>query len=87
MVAKHMLSRYIIAHFNIMGYLKPKGKCMYKWCCYASYQIGTNLSVMKFSKNMEAGMLQRVVEYFFAQKVRNLRVSHYFHKSTWRKNI
>lgn len=62
----------MIAHFNMMDSLKPKGKCMYKWCCYASYQADTNLSVVKFSRSIEAGMLQRVVEYFFAQKVRKL---------------
>ncbi len=28
------LSNFIIASSNTIGYLKPKGMLMYRWCCY-----------------------------------------------------
>jgi hypothetical protein len=45
----------------MMGVLKPKGMVKYEWCRYHPYQMSTKMSVMKESKSMVAGMLQRVV--------------------------
>jgi len=69
----------MIACSNIMGCLKPKGKCKYGWCRYVPYQMPTKALVVKQSKSMEVGILQRVVKYFLAQKERKLSASHYFH--------
>jgi len=44
-----------------MGILKPKGMVKNRWCCYHPYQMSTKTLVMKESRNMVAGMLQRVV--------------------------
>ena len=60
-VVRNMTSNHIIAGFNTMGILKPKGMVKNRWCCYHPYQMSTKTSVMKESRNMVAGMLQRVV--------------------------
>jgi len=45
----------------MMGILKPKGKVMYRWCCYYPLINSTKSFLMKVSKSMEVGRLQRVV--------------------------
>jgi hypothetical protein len=57
-----------------MGILKPKGMVVYRWCCYNPYQTSTKVLVMKESKSMEVGRLQRVVQYRVVQKMTWLAV-------------
>jgi len=45
----------------MMGILKPKGMVKYEWCRYHPLLNSTKGLVLKESKNMVAGMLQRVV--------------------------
>ena len=77
----------MIACSNIMGCLKPKGKCKYGWCRYVPYPMSTKALVVKRTRSMEAGMLQRVVKYFFAQKERKLTGRPLLSRSTRRNYL
>lgn len=48
-VARNVESNFIIAEFNIKVDLKPKGKMVYRWCCYCPYFESTKVLSMKFS--------------------------------------
>jgi len=82
-----MTSNHIIAEFNTMGILKPKGMVVYRWCCYNPYQTSTKVLVMKESKSMEAGMSQRVVQYRVVQKMAWLAVEPLLSQSTDHKTL
>jgi len=60
-VVRNMTSNHIIAEFNTMGILKPKGMVVYRWCCYNPWFESTKVHISKGSKSVEAGMTQRVV--------------------------
>jgi len=56
-----MTSNHIIAEFNTMGILKPKGMVVYRWCCYNPWFEPTKVLISKGSKSVEVGISQRVV--------------------------
>ena len=81
-LVRNVTSNYIIAVSKIIGDLKPKGMDMYGWCRYLPLLYPTKGLVPKLSKNLEAGMSQRVVQNGVLQKRTSLVSNRYFHLST-----
>ena len=46
---RYRISSLIIVWFNIRVDLKPKGKRLYRWCCYSPYCVSTKTIVLKLT--------------------------------------